>query len=639
MILSFVIGIALAIGQHLLYSSLHHKVEEDEGQKVKWVLYGRALAYFSKVAFGMTCIMVYRQRIWTTFRKQALTVLSIDQLFLATEDPSLFLNWEAINLAPLATIMALVIWLIPVATIIFSPGALTFGWYFEVDNAQLMVPTLNFARESTVDWRDPNIMPDGTKKQSLMFYNTTDTQGKQPGFFDYYDQPSFAADRVTQMNALSLTETPLNRPDARQKSCGGNFNCTYTTTFIAPGYKCEELATSSADNAKLDELGAPFNTSMLIPEGKNVYFADVEEGDYTKPQDSRITIPGGIPGPEVDKNSLGVFKSEPILWIGYSVNSTEPLDDDSPFRQNWTHRFDQHIFRCIHYETNYTVKWNYTDSFYKSTIIEQKPLSPVVNTTFSQRSDGSPNWEIPVPFENYVSPRDTQRYKKVAAYHTIGQSMRKFLKGSIEMDAPIPGPSYTRVRSDIQQTRLVSNSTSLPMNDLPDKLQSFYNNMVLSLFSAPQMLVVDREQVLVNRTRFQSTFIYDAKKLWACYSPVILATLIILIVGAWDIVKDGTTFSVGFSRIMVTTRNTTLDDISRGACLGNDPFPLELMHTRLKFGVLNEPTEEYMGVEALPGIGHCAFGVPSELSPIRRGQPYAGLAQRENKRFTKEKVD
>ncbi|KAL1600617.1 hypothetical protein SLS60_007003 [Paraconiothyrium brasiliense] len=638
MIASFLVGVALAMGQHLLYSSLHHKVEDDEGKKVKFVLYGRALAYFSKVAFGMCCTLVYRQRIWTYFRSRALTVLSIDQLFLGTEDPSLFLNWEAISLAPRATFIALVIWLIPFATIIFSPGALTFGWYFEVDNTSLKVPTLNFSAESFSDWRVPVTMKDGTTRKSLMFYNTTDALGKQPGFFDYYDQPSTDITRVTLMNAFSLTDTSLNRADARQESCGGSFNCTYTTVFLGPGYKCEEVATSATDNAKLEQLGAPFNTSKLIPDGKNVYFADIEEGDYAKPQDVRITAQGGVPPPEVSLDDLGVFKSEPIIWIGYAVNSTERLAGNSSFRSNWTHRFDQHIFRCIHYETKYTVKWNYTEPFFK-TDVSQEFLSPVVNTTFSQNPDGSPNWANPVPSANYISPRNPQQYKKVAAYHTMGQSLRRFLKGSIEMDPPIPGPSYPRVASDIAQTRLVSNSTSLPMKDLPEQLQEFYTNMVLSLFSAPQMLVVDQERVVVNRTRFQSTFIYNPEKLWACYAPVIFVTFGILIIGAWNIMKDGTTFSVGFSRIMVTTRNTTLDDISRGACLGNDPFPLELMHTRLQFGVLNDHTEDYVGVEALPGIGHCTFGVPSEVSPIRRGQPYAGLTKRDGEKITKEKVD
>lgn len=470
MVASFVVGIILAIGQHVLYSSLHHKVEDDEGKKVKFVLYGRALAYFSKVAFGMCCTLAYRQRIWTYFRAKALTVLTIDQLFLGTEDPSLFFNWEAVSSAPRATFIALIIWLIPFATIIFSPGALTFGWYFEVDNTSLEVPTLNFSAESFSDWRVPVKMKDGTTRKSLMFYNTTDASGKQPGFFDYFDQPSTDVTRVTLMNAFSMADTALNRADARQESCGGSFNCTYITTFLGPGYKCEQVATSAADNAKLNDLGAPFNTSKLIPDGNNVYFADTQEGEYARPQDPRITAQGGVPPPEVNLDDLGVFKSEPIIWIGYAVNSTEPLADNSSFRANWTHRFDQHIFRCQHYETEYTVKWNYTEPFFK-TDVTQKFIAPVVETNFSRRSDGSPDWDNPIPTQNYVSPRDPQRYKKVAAYHTMGQSLRKFLKGSIEMDPPIPGPSYPRVSSDITQTRLVSNSTSLPMKDLPDQLQ------------------------------------------------------------------------------------------------------------------------------------------------------------------------
>jgi hypothetical protein len=117
--------------------------------------------------------------------------------------------------------------------------------------------------------------------------------------------------------------------------------------------------------------------------------------------------------------------------------------------------------------------------------------------------------------------------------------------------------------------------------------------------------------------------------------------LVFLIVGGWTIYQDGATFNVGFSRIMVTTRNTTLDEISRGACLGNDPFPMELMNTQLKFGVLNEGghEQEYMGIENLQGAGHCAFGVPSEITPIRRGLPYAGLQRRGLGGMVKEKID
>jgi hypothetical protein len=153
------------------------------------------------------------------------------------------------------------------------------------------------------------------------------------------------------------------------------------------------------------------------------------------------------------------------------------------------------------------------------------------------------------------------------------------------------------------------------------------------------MIVIDEERVWVNRSQLQSSFVYVPERLWQCYAPVIFVTLLILVFGAFTIWEDGTTFSTGFSRILVTTRNTTLDDISRGACLGNDPFPIELMNTRLKFGVLNDHTEVgYTGGDGYQGVGHCAFGVVSEVGPVRRGIPYAGL-QRRSKRQEVEKTD
>jgi hypothetical protein len=180
---------------------------------------------------------------------------------------------------------------------------------------------------------------------------------------------------------------------------------------------------------------------------------------------------------------------------------------------------------------------------------------------------------------------------------------------------------------------------SEPKRNLSDEIESFYTDMVLSLLSAPEMLTVGEEKAMVNRSRIQSSFVYVPEKLWQCYAPVIFITFLILVFGALTIWEDGTTFSTGFSRILVTTRNTTLDDISRGACLGNDPFPIELMHTRLKFGVLNDHTEiGYDGADGYQGVGHCAFGVASEVGPIKRGIPYAGLKRRSGKRSF-EKLD
>jgi hypothetical protein len=534
-----------------------------------------------------------------------------------------------------------VFWLIPLATIIFSPGALTFGDYLDTTKITKGVPHINFTQETTKDWRNPVpynpsedelIMPGG-KKRSLMYYNTTDKSQDPttPGWFDYYDQPSAELRRIGLLFGYNLMNHSTHRLGARQYVCGkpdtgGPYNCTFTQSFTAPAYKCDLVADGIGDDSRLADLGAPFNTTSLVPEGRDVYRAEVGLGDYKHPQMENFKKgPGGLPVGEVPAD-LGVFKAEPVLWIGYSTNSTEPLSSDSPYNKNWTHRFEPQIIRCVMNEAKYTVKWNFTGPFFMEMPMYEF-LGPILDTNFTKNEDGTLNYDAdPVPAENFVRPLpDVGLYKKIAAYHAIGEVLRDFLGGHVELEPPLPGPSYAVVSSDVTKTRLVD-VESLPKKDFGKVLELFFADLILSLYSAPEMLVVEDQEVGLTRLQWQSSFVYVPKRLWMCYAPVIFVTLMILLFGILTIWEDGTTFSTGFSRILVTTRNTTLDDISRGACLGNDPFPMELMQTRLKFGVLSEGSEnEYMSME---GFQHCAFGVASEVAPIRRGVPYAGLRRR-----------
>jgi hypothetical protein len=629
MVFSMFMGVVFALCQHFLYRWLHHKEIIDENKKFRWVLYGRALAYCAKVAFGGCIILVYRQRIWRTFRDRALSVLSIDQFFGATEDPSIFGNWEAVSSAPIVVGIALVIWLVPLATIIFSPGALTFGSYLEESTLELMVPTLNFTAESDKDWRTPVKFPDGSNKRSMMYYNATNKSLAVPGAFDYFDQPSAEMVRIALLMAYNNMDHPNVRQGARQDACGGSFNCTYEQKFIGPGYQCTEVATGINDTGRLKEFDAPFDTTKLVPIGSEVYHGTVDLGAYARPQNAVFQKgPGGYPVGNAPED-LGVFKSEPVLWIGWSYDTNQTVPGSSPLNSSWTTFYEPHITRCVHMETEYTVQWNYTEPAFQRNAT-RRYIRPIVDTNITLLDDGTQNFNVePQPIENQVSPRkDVAHYKMTAAYHALGEKFRDFLRGHVDLEPPKPGPFYATVYSDITKTRLVGNNSE-PKRNLSEEIESFYTDMVLSLLSAPIMLVVSEEKVTMNRSRYLSSFVYFPDRLWQCYAPVIFVTLLILIFGGLTIWEDGTTFSTGFSRILVTTRNTTLDDISRGACLGNDPFPLELMHTQLRFGALNEHNEvEYLGGEGNQGVGHCAFGVASEIGPVRRGVPYAGLKKR-----------
>jgi hypothetical protein len=103
----YVAGVIAAVGHHLFYKKLDGEPAENQ---LLMIRYGTALAFFVKSTLVGTVILCYRQRIWYTFRKKAMTISAIDGLFAATEDPTSFINLEMIRNGKLATFMALCSW-------------------------------------------------------------------------------------------------------------------------------------------------------------------------------------------------------------------------------------------------------------------------------------------------------------------------------------------------------------------------------------------------------------------------------------------------------------------------------------------------------------------------------------------------
>ena len=212
--------------------------------------------------------------------------------------------------------------LIPLASVL-SPSSLT-SEVRELFNSTTCpnVATLNFTREGKNNFRKE----DSYAGASLIFLNTTDVKGEQPGFFDYYDQPSKNGKRLA-VTSIYLSK-PATNPNASLNACGERWNCTYTMNFEAPGYKCDDVASSSNP----DVGTAPFNLSVLAPQGDAIYYASTDLNDYMDPQIE--TGDNGVPIPKPPyPDSLGVFQSEPVLWIGHSVKTNKLYDDDSPYKR------------------------------------------------------------------------------------------------------------------------------------------------------------------------------------------------------------------------------------------------------------------------------------------------------------------
>ncbi|KAJ4986261.1 hypothetical protein SVAN01_08196 [Stagonosporopsis vannaccii] len=596
----FVAGVMGALGHHFFYTHLNGR---PATQQLMMVRYGTALAFFTKSMLVSCVIVCYRQRIWHTLRCKAMTINGIDGLFSATEDPTVFfLNWEMVRNGKLATLMAICSWLIPIASVL-SPASLTSQP--RPTNTTTICPavaTLNLTREAVFNFREEQ--HSNSRGNSLIYYNTTDPAGLQDGYFDYYDQPSKIARRLAFSSAYLKQAQPRQR--AAAQFCGTGYNCTYPINFVAPGYKCEDVSDAMPSEA-------PFAIERIAPQGDFIYQAEVDQGEYKRPQ---APTTEGIPDPGYPA-SLGVFENEPVLWIGYAENSSSKYPENSTYAQKWGWVHQPKIFKCTMYHTNYTFEMRYRPT-QNATLKQRDFLFPVINTTL-QASATNDSTFTASPASAFISPRDnTSAYKLAAAYHSMGAMLRSFLRGDIEKTSD----TFIITRSDISETRLMDGRTSYPQPNLMDAVQSLFEDMLLTLLSEPTLVAAETQAVECVKSRIMIVYVYIPSSLWIGYAIAVAITLASIFVGSWAIYQNGVASDTLFSRILVTTRNSTLDHLSVGACLGGDPFPKELRETKLRFGVLieDEPREGPLG-----RVEHCCFGTRGETSNIIKGNNYAGL--------------
>ena len=470
------------------------------------------------------------------------------------------------------------------------------------------VATLNLTREAVFNFREEQ--QSNSRGNSLIYYNTTDPSGSEPGYFDYYDQPSKIARRLAFSSAYLKKAQP--REKAATEFCGTGWNCTYPINFIAPGYKCDDVSDIVLPDA-------PFGIEQIAPQGDFIYHAEVDQGEYKRPQ---APTTDGVPDPGYPA-SLGVFESEPVLWIGYAENTSTKYPQDSQYAQKWVWVHEPKMFKCVMHHTNYTFEMRYRPT--QNTTLKQRDfLYPVVNTTLEASANNDSH--IAFPVSAYINPRDdATAYKLTAVYHSMGAMLRSFLRGDIEKTSN----TFIITRSDISETRLMDGRTSYPQPDLMSAVQTLFEDMLLTLLSEPTLVAAETQAVECLKSRTTIVFVYLPQSLWIGYAFAVAITLASILIGSWAIHQNGVASDTLFSRILVTTRNPTLDHLSVGACLGGDPFPKELRKTKLRFGVLleDEPREGPLG-----RVEHCCFGTRGETSNIVKGNNYAGL-----KRYRSEK--
>lgn len=114
-------------------------------------------------------------------------------------------------------------------------------------------------------------------------------------------------------------------------------------------------------------------------------------------------------------------------------------------------------------------------------------------------------------------------------------------------------------------------------------------------------------------TFFNTQFVYQYKprNLFISYGLSLLFTTVIVALGLYSLHTNGVAHSTSFSALITTTRNSELDQLSRGHSLGALPLDKKMMDVKLRFG-------------ELPGGDgtHLGFGFAEEVRGLKKGGVY-----------------
>ncbi|KAK4447953.1 putative formylmethionine deformylase-like protein, partial [Podospora aff. communis PSN243] len=570
--------------------------------------YGMALAFASKAGLSAAVVLAFRQRVWTTVRTKMMRVVALDSLFAATEDLWALLNWEVIRTAKVAVALAVFVWVAPLMVILTGNTLLVEPSTAVISSECAGVRTLNFAKEEEFEWRNPPRV-EGLWEIPLSLWNTTKPKDEEPeGWFDYYTAPYPTLERTSTIGAF--LDQAVTRKGAQVETCGSGWNCTFEIKFVAPAYKCTELASGIGSKAKnlTQESGSmapPFDTDIILPKGAFSYYAFNTGGDYSTVQMKDVGI-GGVPNtkPPYPKN-FGAFRTEPVVWIGYAeiADPSKPIPTD-PSSPEWATAFIPKLFACENYESSYTINVRYAEGIQFINTTNLTFHHPVINTTFLPRvdaNDGTGDNVTAIPESNYIMPTDKARYRRTAAYHSLGLMLRTFLNGTISIDKDLVNPI---VNTKAIQTRLLDpRNNYFPRPNLQSLVQPFYEDIILSMLSQPQFapvvwaakpdeqsgqLVRDEEgyRFPCSKSRTRNMYKYHARDLWIVYSIAITLALVGVVTGSWTMGgNQGGLRDTKWSDIVAATRGPALDGVNWEGRPGEAPAR-DVRELRVGYGVV-----------------------------------------------------
>ncbi|OIW29243.1 hypothetical protein CONLIGDRAFT_411841 [Coniochaeta ligniaria NRRL 30616] len=577
-------GLFGAIGHHLYNVSLAGKEVVGDGQwPQRW---GVALAFFIKMMLGAAVQTAFKQRAWLTIKKRAFKVKTLNSIFHACYDPAEFFDKDLFLGAFLPALLALLIWLLPLSAIA-TPSTLTVAdgskSYSTMCNN---VSTLNFNRENGFDM---NVWDRTQDKNGMSFWDMYDNTTS------YYAGPSMDLRRTFNLAMLSTNPIQPDRswttdpiyinPLQPNNPCPTDSSCTYSVTFNAPSYKCEER----------DEFGGntTLKKSMLAPYGDLVYvsYSSVDEDNVGRPLDWNTTDP--------TYDNTGTWTQEPSVWFGYSYNTTKNATAENATQwntTNWPAQLTHHVIECSLYNATYS----FTLSFLISGVM--------VVTGYSIDYIGPllPQGQTMAPW--------MPTYMEFSGFHAGGYLYRNLLSGNVTQEGDW---TWAITNSDISQTDITDPGTGLSHEDaLGPYIETGFQSIYLAMLSDWKTYAQNFSSLPCEVNMHLLVWRYNPLWLAISYFIAVALTFAAVGIGLHAIVANGYAMETNFSTFLTTTRNPDLDEVVRGSSLGASPLKRAVRETKLRFGETVRP-------EGAEGTPHAAFGFPEQIRTLKKGKQYA----------------
>ncbi|MCJ1230870.1 hypothetical protein MMC12_007544 [Toensbergia leucococca] len=572
---SFLIGIGLSFGHHAFYRSL-------DGSSISNAMFdqsfnigiGTAFAFLVRAFLVIAVGVAYVQHFWRDVKARPTPISHIDTIASLLSSIQEFLSLKTLWRHPVLVMLAIISWLIPVATII-PPATLSVRSKMQSDYRLMDVPTINFSN---------NAFSQG--------YETTVGTIPDAADANVYNGPTTALNRIAFATALQGSIPALPAPA---------INSSYSQTFFGPALSCQSM-----DDSILDKLNPSFgcniSASYSLSQWDDFHLCNTIYAYLAwTPLNDSLVPPGNLslnnntwsnptpPSNSLSLSTVGSFDTQPAALY---MASRQLGADESGVFYPWT------ILNCSLYNASYAVDFNFENGRQQLDVIDVKNVNGVQAITKYWEPYGSYNGAVAFATQASIN------------YQAIMDAFGKLLVGTVSVTSLEQQSEYVYTNStSVLSTNLVSTeelaplyshlnqisgavnvSSSLPgAQSLLDAVEQLFQNITLSLFTNRAFLSTlnstERPSTNVTIASAQNVYEYTSSRLLLAYGLAVLFTLLCVTMGGLAFIRSGVSYSNNFSTIMRISRNPEIDALLNEADRsGIDPLPSHIAKAKFALG-------------------------------------------------------